>query len=126
LAFCLSVMYGMPLPTMTWHSEGTDTIVVRTSVQPSVARMWEATDRKARDFRVETIGKAFNYHDLSDQGNNTYVARIASPDHGWRAFFVELTYPTPAGKQFKMTTDVRVIPDVLPFPPPLVRRKWLS
>ena len=88
--------------------------------------MWEATNSRARDFRVETIGKAFNYHDLSDQGANTYVARIAAPAHGWRAFFVELTYATPAGKQFKMTTGVRVIPDALPFPPPPLARTQLG
>lgn len=122
VAFCHSVMNRMPLPTMTWQREGTDAIVVRTSSAPSTARVWEATNSQARDFRVETIGKAFNYHDLSDQGGNTYVARIAPPARGWRAFFVEMTYPTPAGKQFKMTTGVRVIPDVLPFPaPPLTR-----
>jgi PhoPQ-activated pathogenicity-related protein len=118
LAFCHSVVDGMPLPTMTWRFEGADAIVAHATAKPSRARMWEAADCKARDFRVETIGKAFNYHALSDEGDNTYVARIAPPDCGWRAFFVELTYPTASGKEFKMTTDVRVIPDVLPFPPP--------
>jgi PhoPQ-activated pathogenicity-related protein len=118
LAFCHSIMYGMSLPTMTWDLHGTDTIVARSTAVPSTARMWEAVDTKARDFRIETIGKAFNYHDLKDAGGNMYVARIEPPEHGWRAFFVELAYPTPSGRPFKMTTEVRVIPDVLPFPPP--------
>jgi PhoPQ-activated pathogenicity-related protein len=116
------VIGDAPLPTMTWRSQGSDSIIVRATAKPSTARLWEATNVKARDFRVETIGKGFNYHDLSDQGNNTYVGRVAVPNRGWRAFFVELTYPTPSGKEFKTTTDVRVVPDVLPFPPPpLVR-----
>jgi len=122
LAFCQSVIDRSPLPTMTWNFEGSDAIVVRAAAKPSTARLWEAGNAKARDFRVETIGKGFNYHDLSDQGNNTYVGRIAPPDHGWRAFFVELTYPTSSGKEFKITTDVRVVPDVLPFPPPPLAR----
>jgi PhoPQ-activated pathogenicity-related protein len=122
LAFCNSVIGQTPLPTATWHFEGADAIVVHAPAKPSAARLWEATNVKARDFRVAAIGKAFNYHNLSDQGNNTYVARTAPPNHGWRAFFVELTYPTPSGKDFKMTTDVRVVPDVLPFPPPPLAR----
>lgn len=76
--------------------------------------------------RVKTFGKAFNYHDLSDQGANTDVARIAPPAHGWRTFFVELTFATPAGKEFKMTTGVRVIPDALPFPPPALAHPQLG
>lgn len=122
LAFCQSVIGHVPLPTITWRTEGTDSIVVHTTAKPSTARLWEAANPKARDFRLETIGKGFNYHDLSDQGNNTYVGRVAVPNSGWRAFFVELTYPTPFGKEFKTTTDVRVVPDVLPFPPPPLLR----
>jgi PhoPQ-activated pathogenicity-related protein len=122
LAFCRSIIDQTPLPAMTWHFEGNDTIVVRTSAVPAAARMWEALNPNARDFRVETIGKAFNYHDLSDHGNNTYVAQLAPPNRGWRAFFVELAYPTASGKQFKMTTEVRVIPDVLPYAAPTFAR----
>lgn len=107
---------------MTWRFDSPDTILVRATATPSKARMWEAVDLNARDFRVETIGTAFNYHDLHDQGANTFVARVAPPQHGWRAFFVELTYPTASGNDFKMTTGVRVVPDVLPYPmPPFAR-----
>jgi PhoPQ-activated pathogenicity-related protein len=109
LAFCHSIMYGMPLPTLTWELQGSDTIVARSTGTPRTARMWEAIDPKARDFRIETIGKAFNYHDLKDQGGNTYVARVGAPAHRWRAFFAELTYATPSGRPFTMTTEVRVI-----------------
>jgi PhoPQ-activated pathogenicity-related protein len=122
LAFAHSIVEGTTLPNMTWHFAGTDTIVVNATGSPSVARMWDATNHSARDFRVETIGKSFNYHDLRDEGNNTFVGRVALPPHGWRAFFVELTYPTASGKEFKMTTAVRVVPDVLPYAmPPLAR-----
>jgi PhoPQ-activated pathogenicity-related protein len=123
LAFCHSVVDGVPLPTMTWQFEGGDAIAVRATAMPSMARMWEAADRNARDFRVEKIGKAFNYHDLRNGGDNTCVGRISPPQRGWRAFFVELTYPTETGHSFTMTTDVRVVPDVLPFPPPPVSRR---
>jgi hypothetical protein len=37
-----------------------------------------------------------------------------------------MTYPTAAGKEFKMTTGVRVIPDVLPFPSPPIARRQLG
>jgi PhoPQ-activated pathogenicity-related protein len=122
LAFCHSIINNMPLPSMTWRFDGGDTIAVRTTARPSKARMWEAADHSARDFRVATIGRAFNYHDLHDQGADTFVARVVPPQHGWHAFFVEMTYPTASGNDFKMTTGVRVVPDVLPYGlPPLAR-----
>ena len=35
-------------------------------------------------------------------------------EQGWTAFFVELTYPSAGQNELKFTTEVRVVPDVLP------------
>ena len=43
-----------------------------------------------------------------------YVGKVEKPAEGWTAFMIELTYPgmpTP----YKFTTQVKVVPDVLPF-----------
>ena len=40
------------------------------------------------------------------------------PAQGFTAFFVELIYPTGKPYPFKFTTEVSVVPDVLPFKMP--------
>jgi hypothetical protein len=42
------------------------------------------------------------------------VGKIAKPEKGWTAFFVELTYDVGGPFPLKVTTSVRVLPDVLP------------
>ena len=44
-----------------------------------------------------------------------YTARVPPPEHGWTAWSLELTYDVGAPEPLKLTTDVVVTPDVLPF-----------
>ena len=68
-----------------------------------------------RDFRLETIGAAWQSSDLKDEGGGVHVAKVAKPEKGWTAFFAELTYGSGTATPFKFTTQVRVVPDVKPF-----------
>jgi len=52
---------------------------------------------------------------LQETKKGVYVGKVTKPEHGYTAFFVELTYPGPAKFPFKFTTQVSVLPDVLPF-----------
>ena len=116
LAFYGAVLAGAPLPRFAWTMEADGSIRVRTEDRPAAAKLWRATNPDARDFRVETIGRAWEGADLADNGGGgEYVAKVEAPVKGWTAFFVELTYPQKAGPPLKLTTQVRVIPDVLPF-----------
>ena len=54
--------------------------------------LWQATNPKARDFRLMTIGKAYKGTPLAADGNGQYVAKIEKPAQGWTASFVELTF----------------------------------
>ena len=47
--------------------------------------------------------------------SGSYVGKVEKPAEGYTAYMVELTYPNPAGPDFKFTTQVKVNPDVLPF-----------
>ena len=62
------------------------------------------------------MGSVWQSTTLADQGGGVYLAKVPQPPKGWTAFFVELTFPS--GNQsppFKFTTQVRVVPDVLPY-----------
>jgi PhoPQ-activated pathogenicity-related protein len=77
--------------------------------------LWQATNPKARDFRLITIGKAYQGLALADQGGGVFVGKITPPENGWTAFFVELTFDVGQSYPLKLTTAVRVLPDKLPF-----------
>jgi PhoPQ-activated pathogenicity-related protein len=96
--------------------EGQDTIRVTAADRPGEVRLWHATNPKARDFRVETLGKVWQSRTLKEESPGVYVGKVAKPPQGWTAMMVELTYPTRQGAPpLKFTTQVRIVPDVLPF-----------
>jgi len=111
-----AVLNHTPLPDYySWRVREDGAIVVRSDVKPLAVNLWQATNPKARDFRVDTIGKAFTSTPLEAQGDGTYVAKVAKPASGYTAYFVELVYPSGTPFPFKFTTEVSVIPDVLPY-----------
>ena len=83
--------------------------------RPAEVVVWHATNPEARDFRVDTIGKAYQATPLKEKSAGVYVAKAPKPAKGFSAFFVELTYPSGGKYPFKLTTEVSVVPDKLPF-----------
>ena len=114
LAFYQSVIMKSPRPRFSWTKEKDGALVVKPSGTPAAVTLWQATNPEARDFRVDTIGKAYTSSPLEPK-NGVYTARVKKPAKGFTAFFVELTYPGPGKVPFKLTTEVSVVPDVLPF-----------
>ena len=110
-----AVLYHRPLPQFTWTLEKDGSIRVTTPDKPTVVKLWQATNPDARDFRIETLGPKYQSSVLSDQGGGEYVGRVSEPTKGWTAFFIELTFPTGNPEPFKFTTQVRVVPDTLPY-----------
>jgi PhoPQ-activated pathogenicity-related protein len=114
-AFYWSVLNDVPRPEFTWTKEADGSIQVQTTDAPSQVLLWQATNPTARDFRVETIGTAWTSSIMTDQGGGVYVAQVPEPAQGWTAFLVELTYPSGASESFRFTTEVSVVPNVLPY-----------
>jgi PhoPQ-activated pathogenicity-related protein len=81
-------------------------------------RLWQATNPKARDFRLDIIGRAFTSEVVTAEREGVYVGRVAKPPAGWTAYFLEMTYPMGGKYPLKLTTGVRVIPEILPFDGP--------
>ncbi|HMO37441.1 MAG TPA: PhoPQ-activated protein PqaA family protein, partial [Gemmatales bacterium] len=114
-AFYWMIIHGKPLPKYSWTFEADGSIKVKYQTPPSKVELWQATNPDARDFRVDRIGKTFASTELKQEADGSYVAKINQPEKGWSAFFVELTYDVGAPFPLKVTTAVRVLPDVLPF-----------
>lgn len=115
LAFYLSVINGDERPKFTWTLEQDGPITVTVEDEPREVHLWQATNPKARDFRVDTIGKVWTSTPLTRREGNTYVGAVEKPEEGFTAFFVQLVYDSGYDVPFKFTTDVNVVPDILPY-----------
>ena len=114
-AFYQAVLTGKPRPTFTWTKQKDGALWVRAEGIPQEVNLWQATNPEARDFRVDTIGKAWTSTPLVATKPGDYAARVPNPAKGFTAFFIELVYPSGGRYPFKFTTEVSVVPDILPF-----------
>jgi PhoPQ-activated pathogenicity-related protein len=115
-AFYQSVLEGSKRPRFTWKKLADGALRVEAKDEPAEVRLWQASNPSARDFRLDVIGKAYQSTMLKPASKGVYEGRVAKPATGYTAFFVELTYPRGTDKPpFKFTTEVSVVPDVLPY-----------
>ena len=84
---------------------------------PEKIRLWHAANPEARDFRLRTIGKGWQSHEIPLNDAGKYEIAIETPQTGWAAFFAELKYPGTGEIPLKLSTGVVVVPDKLPYPP---------
>jgi PhoPQ-activated pathogenicity-related protein len=110
-----AVLAKAPLPQFTWSLQSSNSVRVVAEGTPIAVKLWQATNPDARDFRMETIGPAWQDSTLTKQGDGVYVGTVPVPAHGWTGFFVELTYPGSGVPPYKFTTRVYVVPDTLPY-----------
>ena len=82
--------------------------------KPAEVNLWQATNPKARDFRLMTIGQAYQKSRLEPDDKGVYVAKVSKPPTGWTAYFVELVYDSGTSLPYKFTTQVGIVPNVLP------------
>jgi len=115
LAFYWAQLNGKSLPEVTWKLDGDGNYSAKTSVEPKAAKLWQATNPTARDFRLETLGPAYRSTDLKPGAEGDYRGKVVAPEKGWTAFFVEFTYDIGAPTALKLTTEIRVTPNTRPF-----------
>ena len=114
LAFYRAILKGSPLPKFTWKMERDGSIRVQTEDTPLEVNLWQATNPKARDIRLATLGPAYRKSKLEAEDKGIYLGRVTKPATGSTAFFVELVFPSGEKAPFKFTTQVSIVPDVLP------------
>jgi PhoPQ-activated pathogenicity-related protein len=115
MAFYQAVLHGAPRPRFSWRKRKDGSLVVKVIDKPKEVNLWQATNPNARDFRVDTIGKAYTSAPLKEEKDGSYLGRVKQPEKGFTAFFVELVFDSGGKYPFKFTTDVSVTPDVAPF-----------
>jgi PhoPQ-activated pathogenicity-related protein len=114
-AFYAAILNKTPIPNYSWTVAKDGAIVLHSAVKPLEVNLWQGTDPKARDFRVDTIGKSFTSARLTRQKDGTYRGNVPKPKAGFTAYFLEVLYPSGTKYPFKFTTEVYVKPDVYPY-----------
>jgi PhoPQ-activated pathogenicity-related protein len=114
LSFYDAVIHGKQIPQYEWTLPEPGVIRVVCKTKPARAKLCQANNPNARDFRLESIGPAYKSSPVAPNDEGVYEARVEKPEKGWTAAFIELTWdnqPAP----FKFTSGVTVIPETLPF-----------
>jgi PhoPQ-activated pathogenicity-related protein len=114
LAFYQAILKNAALPQFSWKVQSDGSMRVETKDKPLEVNLWQATNPKARDFRLEAIGAAYKKSSLDSSADGAYVAKVDTPPQGWTAFFVELVFDSGEKTPYKFTTQVHIVPDVLP------------
>ena len=116
------------VPRFAWSHPTPGTVKATLTDRPRKVRLWQATNPKARDFRLETLGAKWTSTDLAPDAKGEVVASVTTPTAGYTAYMVECTYDVGTLVPLKLTTDVRVIPDTYPFaaPPPSQEKGFLT
>jgi PhoPQ-activated pathogenicity-related protein len=116
LAWYNSVITGGKRPDYSWNLVGANGIAVMPLAPAKEVRLWQAHNPKARDFRVESLGKAYTSTVLTAQPDGTYFGQVEMPTEGFTAFFIEMSWDSGLpNTPFKFTTPVSIVPDTLPF-----------
>ena len=114
VAFHSLILRGRKPPQFSWTHSADGTLRVLTVDEPQAVRLWQSTNVHARDFRIEA-GQRYTNTLLQPAEPGLYVARVAAPETGWTAWFLELAYDVGAARPLKLSTAVAVTPNTLPF-----------
>ncbi len=117
-AFYASILTGTPRPQVTWKAEKDGRLRVETRTRPDSVTLWKATSPDARDFRLETIGAAYQSSTIEATSPGVYEVALEKPAKGWTAGLIELRFPSGSKYPFVFTTGVAVVPETMPFPAP--------
>jgi PhoPQ-activated pathogenicity-related protein len=113
ISYLQHILAGKSRPRLDWKKNKDGSILAKVKDAPSEVKLWQATNAKARDFRLQTIGQAWKSSPVQAEGNS-YLGKVDKPVEGYTAFFLEFTYPGPGKYPLKVTTEVSVVPDTLP------------
>lgn len=114
-AFHHAVINDIKRPEFSWNFPSPNCIQVNCISDPKRVLLWQATNPDARDFRVDTIGRAYQAVEVKKGADGTWKGEVTEPEEGWKAFLVQLEFDTGGPKPMRLTTPVRIVPDVLPF-----------
>ncbi len=77
--------------------------------QVTSAKLWQANNPNARDFRHDIIGSAYTDTAANYYGWGFFASEVPYPALGWTAYFMELTYSNGGPQPYKFSTQVEIV-----------------
>ena len=117
-AFHYAVTRQQQFPQVSWKYQNDHEVNVKFDTVPDSITLWQATNEDFRDFRIETFGPGFHATErdpteLEPGSSRRY--RVETPSQGWKAWFLEMSYDIGFVRPLKLSTEIRVTPNTLPF-----------
>ncbi|SDC51452.1 PhoPQ-activated pathogenicity-related protein [Algoriphagus faecimaris] len=114
ISFYTSVLNNQDRPEYHWEVSEEKIIIETPQDQlPISVKLWSAYNQFSRDFRVDEFGPNWVAEEISMPAEGKLEVLMKSPDQGFRAYFVEMTF---AGKApLKVTSGIEVLPRDYPF-----------
>ena len=117
-AFHFAVTRNLQLPELSWEYQNDHELDVTFGTVPDTITLWQATNQDFRDFRIETFGAGYQATSLDTTALKAGAARhyrVEPPTTGWKAWYLEMSYDIGFVRPLKLSTEIRVTPDTLPF-----------
>lgn len=117
-AFHHAITRRQQIPQLSWKYQNDHEVDITFGTVPDTITLWQATNEDFRDFRIETFGpgyQAMARDTTSIKTGSTRRYQVESPSMGWKAWFLEMSYDIGFVRPLKLTTEIRVTPDNLPF-----------
>ena len=102
-----AMLNGTTFPDLAWTKEADGTLTVTWAEPGGTAKLWEATSPN-RDFRESRFAST------PLEGDGEVRVTPDMPTEGWKAYYVEVTWPGAMGMPFGLTTEMVVMPDSFP------------
>ncbi len=114
-AFYDAVIHQRRLPRYSWEIKQDGSIEARTGDTPLEVNLWQASNATARDFRLDTIGPVWTSSPITASDQGVWIGKVQSPEQGFTAYMVEFVFDSGGKYPLKVTTDIKVVPDRLPY-----------
>lgn len=115
LAWFIGLARDEALPVYRFSTAGPGEILLETAEEVGEVLLWEAHNPTARDFRFSVLGETgFKPRRIAQARSGEWRAKVNISAMGFTAFFLEASFPR-ASTYLKVTSEVQVAPDVLPF-----------
>ena len=93
------------MPQFTWEFKPDGEFKVIPNDAPVRANLWIA-NAPTKDFRLMTIGPAWNAQPLALNAEGVYSGTVLKPEQGFAAYYIEMVYKIALGFEYSLTTEM--------------------